>query len=175
MSRYFRPVPDRKSQPRDLIDGSPQLFGFQPNTRWKQPETLNELVLLRHAEIQHEFAFRVRSHLRDHRHSQAKFVGATKGQGPDENWFPKDHFGRGINGTAWFTLDQMLRIEQHTGPILARLKFRKTVLTNPVLIGTLPRADSVDHDVYREVHGKPHPLALPQPESGQAVDPRRRA
>ena len=167
---------DRKSKPkpRDLIDGSPELFGFQPNARWRQPGTLDELVWLRHAEIQHEFAFRVRMHLRDHRLSQARFIGAAKGQPEDENWFPRDHFGRGINGTAWFTLDQMLRIEQHTGPILARLKFKRTVLTSPALIEAHPYAASVDHDVYRRVHGKPHPLSDPQSEPGRAA-PRRRA
>lgn len=157
-----------KPQPRDLIDGSPKLFGFQTNLRWKQPTTLDELVLLRHAEIQHEFAVRVRSHLREHRLSQTMFVGAAHGQDPEANWFPKDHFGRGLNGTAWFTFDQMLRIEQHTGSILSRLKFRPTVLTDPRLIGEHPHADSVDRNVYRQVHGKPHPLTEPQEEPGQA-------
>ena len=168
-------MPTGKPQPRDLIDGSPKLFGFQSNLRWKQPTTIDELVLLRHAEIQHEFAVRVRGHLREHRLSQAKFVGAAKGQGQGDYWFPKDHFGRGINGTAWFTFDQMLRIEQHSGPILYRLKFRLTRLTDPRLIGDHPSADAVDHDVYRQVHGKPHPLTQPQPEDGAAAPQRRHA
>ncbi|MDR7253378.1 hypothetical protein J2X46_002363 [Nocardioides sp. BE266] len=146
-------------RPRDLIQGSPEQFGFQPNARWKQPTTLDELVRLRHAEMQHEFAFRVRMHLRERGLSQARFIGVAKDEPDGANWFPKDHFGRGINGTARFTLDQLLRIEQHTGPILTRLKFPRTVLTNPGLIQAVPHADGVDHDVYRHVHGRPHPHA----------------
>lgn len=114
--------------------------------------------MLRHAEMQHEFAFRVRGYLLEHRLTQARFIAAAKNQAEEKTWFPKDHFGRAINGTAWFTLDQMLRIEQHAGPILTRLQFPKTVIQNPTLIEALPRADGVDHDVYHQVHGEPHPL-----------------
>ena len=160
---------DRQPRPRDLIDGSPGQFGFQPNAQWRQPTTLGELVRLRHAEIQHEFAFRVRMHIRERGLSQARFLGTAMGQPNDANWFPKDHFGRGINGTARFTLDQLLRIEQHSGPILNRLKFPKTVLTNPALIQAVPHADNVDHDVYRQVHGRPHPQSEPPSEPGQTA------
>ncbi|PKH37863.1 hypothetical protein [Nocardioides alpinus] len=166
---------ERKPPPRGLILGAPSVFGHQVDVSWKQPGTLDELVLLRHAEIQHEFAFRVRTRLRKRGVGQRQFVGATAGHAADDNWFPLDHFGRGLNGTSWFTFDQMLRIEQHTGPILVRLRFPRTVLTNPALIGSVPYADSVDPEVYREVHGRPHPQAESNSEPGPSAVPQSRA
>ena len=91
---------------------------------WHQPRTLDQLVALRHAEVQHHFALRVKAMIRG-RVTQPDVAKACA--------FGRTRFNEVLNGRAWFGFDDMVRIEQVLGPILSTLQIEHTKVTHPNL------------------------------------------
>lgn len=102
------------------------MFGVPYAIEWLQPDTLDRLVGLRHAEMQHEFCGFVNEHLRRTQMSQKKFV--------EGDWFNLDRLRRCLTGHRWLSIDDMLRVEAVIGPTFTRMKFPKTPVTHPALI-----------------------------------------
>lgn len=120
-----RPKP---KQPRDHASRAKD-FGKSPAIEFHQPRTLDELVGLRHAEVQHQFSLHVKALIRG-RVRQPEVAAACD--------FGQTRFNEVLNGRAWLSFDDMLRIEQVLGPVLGKLKFTQTPLTHPNLVGKYP-------------------------------------
>lgn len=99
-------------------------FGRSVYIEWHQPRTLDQLVALRHAEVQHHFAMRVKAMIRG-RVTQPEVAKACD--------FGRTRFNEVLNGRAWLGFDDMVRIEQVLGPILNNLQVRHTKVTHPNL------------------------------------------
>lgn len=121
-----RPKP---KQPRDHARRLKD-FGKSPAIEFHQPRTLDELVGLRHAEVQHSFSLYVKALIRG-RAKQPEVAAACD--------FGRTRFNEVLNGRAWLSFDDMLRIEQVLGPVLVKLNFTRTPLTHPNLVGKYPR------------------------------------
>lgn len=104
----------------------PKDFGRSVFIEWHQPRTLDQLVALRHAEIQHHFAMRVKAIIRG-RVTQLEVAKACD--------FGRTRFNEVLNGRAWLGFDDMLRIEQVLGPILFELHTKHVTVTHPNLSG----------------------------------------
>ena len=134
MERRPRPkIPrDHAQRPRD--------FGKSIHITWHQPRTLDDLVGLRHAEIQHHLALRVKAAIRG-RVTQPQVAAACH--------FARTRFNDVLNGRSWLRLDDILRIEQVIGPILSKMQFQPTEITHPSLAGVYPM------QIARAVEGQP--------------------
>lgn len=99
-------------------------FGRSGFIEWHQPRTLDQLVALRHAEVQHHFALRVKAMIRG-RVTQPDVAKACA--------FGRTRFNEVLNGRAWLGFDDMVRIEQVLGPILSNLQVKHTKVAHPNL------------------------------------------
>lgn len=154
----------RPKKPRDHLV-APGSFGHLGPVEWRQPQDVEWLVDLRHAEIQHAFAARVRHVVQ----STANLTQAGISRGGvnlPENVAPLFEYKRlndCLNGHRKLSVTDMGRIELVTGPILVRLKINRTVITNEKLRARFPLA----------VGELPDSRADEQERSGPAAEPRR--
>lgn len=81
-------------------------------------------MALRHAEVQHHFAMRVKGMIRG-RVTQSEVAKACH--------FGRTRFNEVLNGRAWLGFDDMVRIEQVLGPIRGNLHVKHTKVTHPNL------------------------------------------
>lgn len=128
----YRPPVDTKPRPKAPREHAerPKDFGKSIHIRWHQPRTLDELVGLRHAEIQHHFALRVKSTIRGR---------VTQPEVADACDFARTRFNEVLNGRSWLRFDDAVRIEQVVGPILFGMKFERLAITHPNLVDKFPR------------------------------------
>lgn len=101
-------------------------FGRSGFIEWHQPRTFDQLIALRHAEVQHQFAMRVKAIIRG-RVTQREVATACD--------FGQTRFNEVLNGRAWLGFDDMVRIEQVLGPILLTLQIEHAKVTHPDLVG----------------------------------------
>lgn len=127
-------------------------FGVKRDVGWHQVRTLDQLVALRQAEIQHHFALEVRTRL-GRSITQPDLAHACQMRSLTVNEI--------LNGRRRLSFKQAMRIEQVIGPILLGLRFTPEPITHPDLVGHLPRRI----DKATEAPGA-HPLTRPQPEPG---------
>ncbi len=137
-----RAAPQR---PRDHLI-HPGAFGHSIDAEWRQPSSVDWLVFLRHAEIQHAFVARLRRLMRETPGlTQAAIArGTTIRPSPDEpraaEFYGYKRLNDGINGHKRMTLVDMQRIEVMSGPILLGLQVRRVEIEDSVLREEYPLA-----------------------------------
>lgn len=129
----------------------PTTFGTKRFEGWNAPDTIEKLVSLRAAEVQHEFCVLVRIHI-DASPKRYEAIGAEIG-------FSTKRLGRLLNGHFHLTLNDALRIETHLpGNVLLGLKVNWQPVFDDALAKALPGAKMV----YPESH-KPRQQVQPGP------------
>lgn len=122
------PGPNPPDRPLDYTS-EPGSFGESYPIPWNQPRSLDRLIGLRHAEIQHEFCGLLRRHLNREQVSQKEFVVA----GERGEWFNLQRLRRCMNGQAWLSLDDMVLIDEMARGLMVHMRYSKTPLDETAL------------------------------------------
>ena len=118
------------------------MFGHHGPVEWRQPDSVEWLIGLRHAEVQHAFAARVRELIRaEPGLTQAAISrGGTNPPSRSGALINYKRLNDCLNGHRALPLTDMGRIEAVTGPILFGLEIERTVIEDEKLRARFPNA-----------------------------------